>query len=190
MVTGVATGADMSVEFSADLQLSEFKGEEVTNDLVWIKKSHDPKWNLNNRLHKSNKIICCVRNPFDTIASLMNFFLTLIHSGQLQEKFSDFAEVWDKLIKEGAQAIKIYHERVLAEMKPAVPTLFIRYEDLRSSPQKTLEEIFTFVLGTNIEGRNIQKRISSIVNLGHEATAAYAQKIDTKAKINFNRHIS
>lgn len=180
----------MSVEFSADLQLSDFKAEEVTDDSVWVKKSHDPKWNLNNRMHKSNKVICCVRNPYDTLASLMNFFPTLIHSGQLQQNFSDFGDVWDKLVKEGAEALKIYHERVLKEMKPAVPTLFVRYEDLRTAPQKTLEEIFTFILGRDIEGLNVQKRITEIVNLGHKATVSYTQKVKSDDKITFNRHIS
>lgn len=50
-----------------------FKGEEVTNESVWIKKSHEPKWNKNNKIHKCNKVIICVRNPFDVIASIMNF---------------------------------------------------------------------------------------------------------------------
>ena len=71
----------MSVEFVVDLQLSEFKAEEITDNSVWIKKSHDPKWNLGNITNKCNKIICCVRNPYDTMASLMSFFPTLIHSG-------------------------------------------------------------------------------------------------------------
>ena len=52
----------------------DFKGEEITDQSVWIKKSHDPKSNRNNKTHKSNKIIVCVRNPFDIIASLMNFY--------------------------------------------------------------------------------------------------------------------
>ena len=42
MVTGVATGSDMTLEWTLDLQLSDFKGEEIVDDTVWIVKSHDP----------------------------------------------------------------------------------------------------------------------------------------------------
>jgi hypothetical protein len=59
----------------------DFKGEEVTDESVWIKKSHDPKSNKNNKTHKSNKIVVCVRNPFDIIASLMNFLPCLSQGG-------------------------------------------------------------------------------------------------------------
>ena len=69
----------------------------------------------------------------------MHFFPTLIQSGQINEKFSEIPEVWDRLVHESADAIADYHSRVLSEIAVTVPTLFIRYEDLRSNPQKTLE---------------------------------------------------
>ena len=81
-ITGVVTGSEMSLEFNVDLQLMNFKGEEITDESVWIKKSHDPKFiSIHDpefissvKTHKCNKIIVCVRNPYDVIASLMNFF--------------------------------------------------------------------------------------------------------------------
>jgi len=78
-ITGIATGSDMSLEFAVDLQLGDFKGEEITDCSVWVKKSHDPKPNLGNKVHKANKILCCVRNPYDCITSLMHFLATLNH---------------------------------------------------------------------------------------------------------------
>ena len=93
----------MSLEFNLDFQLGYFKSEEVTDASVWVKKSHDPKWNKNNKTHKCNKALCCVRNPYDTIASIMHFFPALNQGGQINEKFStDIPEVWDKLIRETA----------------------------------------------------------------------------------------
>jgi hypothetical protein len=68
MITGVATGADMTLELGVDIQMM-FIAEEITDSTVWIKKSHDPKMNVNNKTHYCNKILCCVRNPYDTIAS-------------------------------------------------------------------------------------------------------------------------
>ena len=75
-VTGIATGADMTLELDVDLQLTDFKGQEIIDDSVWIRKSHDPKMNPNNITNKCNKVICCVRNPYDTIFSLINFMPT------------------------------------------------------------------------------------------------------------------
>lgn len=66
----------MSIEYCVELQLQDFKAEEVTDNSVWIKKSHDPWYSLGNVTNKCNKVICCVRNPYDTIASCMNFFST------------------------------------------------------------------------------------------------------------------
>mmetsp|Transcript_13207 Transcript_13207/g.20591 ORF Transcript_13207/g.20591 Transcript_13207/m.20591 type:complete len:125 (-) Transcript_13207:188-562(-) len=80
-------------------------------------------------------------------------------------------------------------------MMPACPVYFIRYEDLRSNPQKTLEEVFCFLLNKpSIEGLNIQRRIKAIVDMGHAASVVYKQKVeshnleqDGKKPIIFNR---
>ena len=107
-------------------------------------------------LWKANKIVCCVRNPADTVASLMHFFPTLIQSGQINEKFQDFPDVFDRLVKETTTALDIYHSAVLKEMVPTVPTYFIRYEDLRMEPERVLSELFCFILDVkSIEGLNI-----------------------------------
>lgn len=56
-----------------------------------------------------------------------------------------------------------------------MPTYFIRYEDLRYDPQRTLEGVFCFLLGVeSVEGMNIQKRIRDVVSLGHSASVIYA----------------
>ena len=102
-ITGIATGSDMSIEFCVDLQMQQFKGEEITDSSVWIKKTHDPKWNDGNKTHKCNKVLCVARNPYDTITSVMHFLPCLIQSGQINEKFSqDIPEIWDKLLRETA----------------------------------------------------------------------------------------
>jgi hypothetical protein len=130
--------------------------EEIIDSSVWIKKTHDPKWNLNNITNKSNKVVCCVRNPYDTIASCMHFLPTLIQSGQINEKFTDFPEVWDKFIKDSVDALSEYQRRVETEVATAVPTLIIRFEDLRSDPKSVLEEIFCFLLDVqSVEGLNV-----------------------------------
>ena len=42
MITGIATGADISIEATLSLQLGHFKGEEILDSSVWIFKSHEP----------------------------------------------------------------------------------------------------------------------------------------------------
>ena len=86
--------------------------------------------------------------------------------------------MFDKLVKETTTALDQYHSTVFKEMVPSVPTYFIRYEDLRMEPERVLSELFCFILDLkSIEGLNIQKRIQSVVSLGHSATVAYAQKV-------------
>ena len=70
----------MPMELICDQQLTEFKGEEIVDDSVWIRKSHDPLY-TDAKIMKANKILCCVRNPFDTIVSGFNFFSLFIHRG-------------------------------------------------------------------------------------------------------------
>ena len=116
-VTGIATGSDMCLEFNVDMQQQYFKAEEITDASVWVKKSHDPKYDTGTVLHKCHKVICCVRNPYDCIASFMHFYPPLNQGGQINEKFStDIPEVWDKLLKETSEALKIYHGRVLDDI--------------------------------------------------------------------------
>jgi len=157
-VTGIATGSDMALEFCHDLQGSHFKGEETIDASVWIKKSHDPFYTGPTSVpNKSNKVINCVRNPFDTIASTMCFLPTLIQSEEYNERFNDFPEQFDKFIRESVEGLKEYHERVTTtQIAKTVPTLIIRYEDLRTDPQTVLEQIFCFLLDVeSVEGLNI-----------------------------------
>lgn len=71
----------MALEFCFDLQQSDFKGEEITDNRVWITKSHEPKGNLNNKTWKCHKAVCCVRNPYDAIVSFMHFLPCLNQEG-------------------------------------------------------------------------------------------------------------
>ena len=113
-ITGIATGSDMNLMFNVDLQMADFKGEEITDASVWIKKSHDPKWNKGNKRHKAHKVVCCVRNPYDVAVSIMHFFPSLNQGGQIEQDFQkDIPQVWDKLLRETALGIQRYHTRLI-----------------------------------------------------------------------------
>lgn len=77
LITGLATGSDMSLELNVDMQMNMNKAEEITDDSVWLFKIHDPMPGRNACLTKCNKVLCCVRNPYDTLASMFIFHATM-----------------------------------------------------------------------------------------------------------------
>jgi hypothetical protein len=70
VITGVATGSDMTLDLTLTFQMSVMKGERITDDTVWIRKSHYPYPTKDIYPFTGNKIICCVRNPIDVICSM------------------------------------------------------------------------------------------------------------------------
>ena len=186
----------MAVELNYDLQLNIFPGEEIIDDSVWIYKSHDPIMFPNPIIHKANKIIVCVRNPYDILVSIMNFMPIHCQGGTIEQDFQkDIPEKWDLNIRKNTQVMKLYHQKVLTDMLPKVPVYFIRYEDLIIDPQSNLEKLFCFILNKkSIEGLNIQKRITEVIQKGSQATRTYQQKELKTAgaegvKIKFNKNI-
>lgn len=79
-VLGIHTGSDMVLDQTINNQVN-MAGEEITDASVWIKKTHDPyRSPMDTVIHKSNKIICIVRNPYDTLMSFLNL-VSGDHSG-------------------------------------------------------------------------------------------------------------
>ena len=84
--------------------MKDFMGEEVTDSSIWVYKTHHPlimgppgKPNMNLRAI-CNKVISCVRNPYDSIASMVH--MVIGQSGVISQKFSDpaIADDWDKIV--------------------------------------------------------------------------------------------
>jgi len=76
-------------------QSSYLPGEEITDASVWIKKTHDPfKSPGISCIHKCNKAICIVRNPYDALFSLANF-VSGDHAGGIKEDMQkDIPAIW------------------------------------------------------------------------------------------------
>jgi hypothetical protein len=74
-ITGIQTGSDMGIDMGLHVhqQLAEFLGEHIADESVWIKKSHDPLALPGSLINKVNKVICCVRNPYDVMVSMSHF---------------------------------------------------------------------------------------------------------------------
>ena len=85
LITGVATGSDMSIVFNIDFQLNGQMGEEVTNDKVWLYKSHFPIDYYKAVPGKAQKVICSVRNPIDAFISFFTLYVSHTQSKELVE---------------------------------------------------------------------------------------------------------
>ena len=199
LVTGLTTGSDMQIELNIDMQLNSNKGEGICDSSVWVYKSHDPMWMPDGLMQKANKVLCCVRNPFDVMASCYTFYnLSGNQGGQMNEALDHYPDLWNECVMKYIENIENYHARMIESISKEAPVFFLRFEDLRTNPQKTLEEVFCFLLEVeSVEGLNIQKRITEAVNLGHSATVTYNQKVESvdlnkdsqKKPILFNRNI-
>ena len=79
MITGVPTGSEMPSYITMPLQLTGLIGENTVDDTTWIVKSHHPM-RIKFDDFSCNKLIVCVRDPFDVMRSGMNFMTTKTHS--------------------------------------------------------------------------------------------------------------
>jgi hypothetical protein len=74
--------------------LFDFKGEYITDDTVWISKTHHPSPVYNAKVASFNKVLCCVRQPLDTLCSLLHFFVTFTMdktiSGDCEKDYPEF----------------------------------------------------------------------------------------------------
>ena len=78
---------------------------------------------------------------------------------------------------------------MIEQCEPAVPTYYLRYEDLVLNPEPVLRELFRFLLEVpSIDGTVIEKRIVDYCEKGNSSAAVYKLKFDPKS--NLSRHFS
>lgn len=75
----------MSTDLSMPFQMRGMKGEEITDDTVWITKSHHPHPTLHHKQLTTNMILCCVRNPLDIICSAFQLANTFTHDKEVAQ---------------------------------------------------------------------------------------------------------
>ena len=80
-VSGIATGDENHIRLQIELQLGEFKGSGISDDSTWVNKTHWPSPAPYGELVYGNKAIVCVRNPYDNIVSLFQYYTHFIHAG-------------------------------------------------------------------------------------------------------------
>lgn len=83
-ITGIVTGSEMTTDLTMSLWMGGLLGEEITDDRVWIVKSHYPyPSTAGYKPVTCNKIIACVRNPLDTICSWVSLINTFTHDKEI-----------------------------------------------------------------------------------------------------------
>ena len=80
LITGIQTGADNTLHINVNLQMQGMKGEDVTDDTVWIVKSHSPWCMVDAPIFHANKVVVIVRNPMDTNISWLHLVAMGTHS--------------------------------------------------------------------------------------------------------------
>lgn len=137
MLTGVQTGSDNPLHFTLDLQMMNLKGEAISDDRVWIVKTHSPIIQpFTTRNIFCNKMIVVVRNPLDSILSFLGYLTLANHNSKLPfEVEKTYPEFWDWYVHNQVVHIKNWFKVVLGDARlHKVPTLFVRFEDLVANP--------------------------------------------------------
>jgi hypothetical protein len=92
------------------------------------------------------------------------------HSGSVDFKAHEsYPEFFEKYMLTASKGHALYFKILIKDlvMDKKNPVHFCRYEDLVTDPEKTLTEIFKFLLGLDdLEGTNVQKRIEYAVKQG------------------------
>jgi hypothetical protein len=140
-VTGISTGSSISLNTSTILQCRGQKGEAITDDRVWIVKTHHPAKNAQSLTFEAKKMICLVRNPLHVIENFANQTNTMSYDSKAEFQYStEFADWWDWWITEQCANQKKYFA-TLQEQTAKANILFVRYEDLEEAPKRELTKV-------------------------------------------------
>lgn len=109
----------------------------MIDDTAWIIKTHSPWISVMQQPFKCNKMLLIVRNPLDTIVSLLHLWNTGNHVGKVPfDCEKEYPEYWDWWVKDTTAHIKNWFKIVMLDTKlRRVPGLFIRFEDLVNDPK-------------------------------------------------------
>lgn len=190
-MTGISTGATVSLHTSTSLQIQGLKGEHIVDDRTWIIKAHHPMLLPHVLKFKSDKVVCCVRNPLDVIMSFASLGNTMSHSGQPEYSYNkDYAQWWNWWVTDQAKSHARYFTSMLKHCNQdnENPIYVTRYEDLVSNPRQELEGIYKYLLDLDdLKGTNAERRLDQIMAMGSKAASTYATKTTTG---KFNAHAS
>ncbi|CAN0041402.1 unnamed protein product [Pylaiella littoralis] len=148
-VTGTITGSDTRPDRTLSRSLSVFgmQGEGVVDHRVRVVKTHYPE-RTGFRSFEGDRAILLIRNPFDAVDSYFNMALTNTHDQSLHDSvYEEFQEFWGGMIR---NEFKVWERFHLHWLSITVPVHVVRYEDLLSTPERTLTDLVAFIHGISI----------------------------------------
>lgn len=94
-----------------------------------------------------NKILALVRNPADVLLAKLHAQVSGTRSKQVEIDFAENDQFITEHVEAAVQeALAIYNEAFTQFKERHAPIYFVRFEELQAEPQKTLEEVFKFLL--------------------------------------------
>jgi hypothetical protein len=174
-VTQILTGSD-DIQFhplekivSGNFEIEQtdvfinFKGQRKTDQDVWVYKTHFPI-RYRKEIFKFDRIILIVRNPFDTLESMFNLYLTGSHSKSIHnDEYRRLEQEWQGFINDVIPEWVQFHEYWLKYAEENnVPLYIIRYEDLLTDTKDEVMQMMKFLLHyQKIEGTVVEEKIDS-----------------------------
>lgn len=182
-LTGVSTGSTVHLHTATSLQIQGLRGEGIIDDRAWIIKAHHPMLLPEATKFKSDKIICCIRNPLDVLPSFASLSNTLSHSGMPEYEYErDFPEWWDWWVHEKGSDITQYFDTMLKHVHEDKlnPIYIVRFEDLIRDPEPELIGAMKYLLDMDdLTGTNVERQIKALCANKSKAGAVYKLKKTT-----------
>jgi len=126
---------------------------------------------VENRKFILNASIVLVRNPFDTIESLFNLFVTISQHESLQEwVYQDYKEEFDKYVIMSSRTYNEFLTYWIDVVK--IPIFMSRYEDLMINQEEEILKNFAFLMELKdsksfmnyTDEKELKERINKFVN--------------------------
>ena len=141
---GLVTGSDVDIKRKLNSTLLELglAGEGLADERVWIVKTHYPE-RLQKIKYGAERAILLVRSPLDCLPSFFNMLCSGSHNLSIADgDFVKFNREWSEFIEE---EITVWRDFINFWLGCGIPTHIIRYEDILSNPNETLDELMKFV---------------------------------------------
>jgi len=159
------------------------KGEYIADDRAWIIKAHHPGNIPMNIPFTSNKVICCVRSPFDVMQSYACFANTMNHSIKPELDFEkDYPEWWDWFVRHITDNMRMYFDTLIKDTveDKQNPIYFVRYEDMVVDMKPPTTGALEYLLDLpDLNGTNAERLLDKLIAKGKGATQTYKVKETT-----------
>lgn len=140
-ITGVATGSDMVMKHSPNvaLQYCGFKAEGITDNSVWIKKTHFPMSLPFQSNWKGEVALICSRYQLDVDPSFFYLTFTQTHGKQFENNLVEEEPVkttWLDFQKRSTDAYNHWFNYWIKMAETTErPIYFFRFEDVMENPR-------------------------------------------------------